>query len=135
MKSKIWPQRPWKWPLDLNDLGRGPLNFFKNYIFEISAFQRKRWAMSRLRGQNFLLNLSTEEVCKGFQPQWVFPVYGLEFKFYRSKSVVHRISKSGEIQFLNMDTLWKLNRLELTLNPDKGFLSRWVFLVYYYVRT
>ena len=31
----------------------GPGNFFKNYIFEISAFQQKRWGMSKLRGRNF----------------------------------------------------------------------------------
>ena len=36
MKSKIWPQQPRKWPLDLNDLGRGLMNFFKKYIFKIS---------------------------------------------------------------------------------------------------
>ena len=37
MKSKFWPQRPRKWPLDLNDLGRGWVIFFKNYIFKIIA--------------------------------------------------------------------------------------------------
>ena len=36
MKPKIWPQRPRKCPLDLNDLGRGWVNFSKNYIFKIS---------------------------------------------------------------------------------------------------
>ena len=49
---------------DLGDLRRGSGNFFKNYIFEISAFQRKRWGMSQLCGQKFSLNLFTEEVCK-----------------------------------------------------------------------
>ena len=36
-----------------------------------------------------------------------------------------------EIQFPRMGTLWlgrnHLNRFELTLKPDKGFLPRWVF--------
>ena len=44
------------WLFDLGDLGdlrRGSGNFFKNYIFEISAFQGKRWGMSRLSSQNF----------------------------------------------------------------------------------
>ena len=42
--SKIlWPQRPQK----------GIRFFFKNYIFEISAFQGKRWGMSRLSRRNF----------------------------------------------------------------------------------
>ena len=48
---------------DLSDLGKGYWIFFKNYIFEISTFQQKWWAMSWLRGRNFSLNLSTEEVC------------------------------------------------------------------------
>ena len=32
MKNKIWPYRPQKWPLDLNDLGRGWVicTFFKS---------------------------------------------------------------------------------------------------------
>ena len=54
-------KRPRKWPLDLNDLGMGPVNFFKNYIFEISVFKGKRWSMSRLSRKIFSLNLSTAE--------------------------------------------------------------------------
>ena len=38
---------------NLGDLRRGSGNFFKNYIFEISAFQRKRWGMSQSSGRNF----------------------------------------------------------------------------------
>ena len=34
MKSKIWPLRPQKWPLDLEVLGRGSVNFFKKYILK-----------------------------------------------------------------------------------------------------
>ena len=49
---------------DLGILGMGPVNVFKNYIFEISAFQGKRWGMSQLSRRNFQLNLSTEEGCK-----------------------------------------------------------------------
>ena len=30
------------WPLDLKDLGRGSVNFFKNYIFKISASSWKK---------------------------------------------------------------------------------------------
>ena len=33
IKSKIWPLQPRKWPLDLEDLGRGSVNFSKKYIF------------------------------------------------------------------------------------------------------
>ena len=51
MKSKIWPQRPRKWPLDLNDLGRGSVNFFKNYIFKISASSWEKWAIAWLSSQ------------------------------------------------------------------------------------
>ena len=50
--SLFWISRSF----DLNDLGdlrRGSGNFFKNYIFEISAFQGKRWGMSRLSRRNF----------------------------------------------------------------------------------
>ena len=36
-----------------NDLKRGSGNFFKNYVFEISAFQGKRWGISQLSRQNF----------------------------------------------------------------------------------
>ena len=53
MKSKIWPQRPRKWPLDLNDLGKGWVNFFKNYIFKISASSWKKWAIAWLSSQTF----------------------------------------------------------------------------------
>ena len=35
MKSKTWPQRPRKWPLDLNNLGRG----FKNTSFSLSVLR------------------------------------------------------------------------------------------------
>ena len=55
MNSKIWPRRPWKWPLDLNDLVSGWVNFFKNYIFEISASSWEKWAIARPCGQNFHL--------------------------------------------------------------------------------
>ena len=55
MKSKIWPRRPRKWPLDLSDLGRGSVNFFKNYIFEISASSWEKWAIARPCSQNFHL--------------------------------------------------------------------------------
>ena len=37
---------------DLRDLRRGTGNFFKNYVFEISAFQGKRRGKSRLSPQN-----------------------------------------------------------------------------------
>ena len=53
MKSKIWPQRPRKWPLDLNDLERGSVNFFKNYICNISASSWGRWAIARLSSQTY----------------------------------------------------------------------------------
>ena len=53
MKSKIWPQQPRKWPLDLNDLGKGWVNFFKNYIFKISASSWEKWAIARLSSQTF----------------------------------------------------------------------------------
>ena len=46
---------------DLGDLRRGSGIFFKNYIFEISAFQEKRWDMFQLSHKIFHnLNLSTE---------------------------------------------------------------------------
>ena len=37
---------------DLSNLRRGSGNFFKSYIFEINAFQGKRWGMFRLFRQN-----------------------------------------------------------------------------------
>ena len=42
----VWPQRPRR-------PQKGLRNFFKNNIFEISAFQGKRWGVSQLPGQNF----------------------------------------------------------------------------------
>jgi hypothetical protein len=56
MKSKIWPQRPQKWPLDLNDLGRGSMNFFKNYIFTISPSSWEKWAIAQLSSQTFKIS-------------------------------------------------------------------------------
>ena len=46
---------------DLGDLKRGSANFFKNYIFEISAIQKMRYVTASW--SKFSLNLSTEEVC------------------------------------------------------------------------
>ena len=40
---------------DLGDLRRGSVNFFKNYIFEISASSWEKWAIARPCGQNFHL--------------------------------------------------------------------------------
>ena len=58
MKSKIWPQRPRKWPLDdLNDLGSGSVNFFKNYIFKISASSWEKWAIAWLSSQTFKISI------------------------------------------------------------------------------
>ena len=51
MKSKIWPQQPRKWPLDLNDLEMGSANFFKNYIFKIRGSSWEKWAVARLSSQ------------------------------------------------------------------------------------
>ena len=53
MKSKSWPRRPQKWPLDLNDLGSDSVNFFKNYIFKISASSWEKWAIARISSQTF----------------------------------------------------------------------------------
>ena len=53
MKSKIWPRRPRKWPLDLNDLGMGPVNFFKNYIFKIRGSSWEKWAIAQLSSQAY----------------------------------------------------------------------------------
>ena len=58
MKSKIWPRWPRKWPLDLNDLGRGWVDFFKNYIFKISALSWEKWAIARFSSKtNKISNL------------------------------------------------------------------------------
>ena len=56
MKSKIWPQWPRKWPLDLNDLGRGRVNFFKNYIFKISASSWEKWAIAWFSCKTFKIS-------------------------------------------------------------------------------
>ena len=48
MKSKIWPQWPRKWPLDLNNLRRGWVNFFK-----ISASSFEKWAIARFSSKTF----------------------------------------------------------------------------------
>ena len=56
MKSKIWPQRHQKWPLDLNDLGRGWVDFFKNYIFRISASSWEKWAIARFSSKSFKIS-------------------------------------------------------------------------------
>ena len=57
MKSKIWPQWPRKWPLDLNNLGKGSVIFFKNCIFKISASSWGKWAIARLSCQTFKLKI------------------------------------------------------------------------------
>mgnify|MGYP006975443240 CR=1 FL=1 len=46
-KMTSWPQ------LDLIDLGRGWVIFFKNYIFKISASSWGKWAISRISSQTF----------------------------------------------------------------------------------
>ena len=51
MKSKIWPLRPRKRPLDLEDLRRGSVNFFKKYIFWIRAKHWEKWAIAQLSRQ------------------------------------------------------------------------------------
>ncbi len=56
MKYKIWPQRPRKWPLELNDLRRGSVNFFKNYILKISVSSWEKWAIARLSSQTFKIS-------------------------------------------------------------------------------
>ena len=47
---------------DLGDLRRGSGKFFKNYIFESSAFQQKRMKYVTAFWSRLSLNLSTEEV-------------------------------------------------------------------------
>ena len=56
MKSKIWLQRPRKWPLDLNDLGRGRVNSFKNHIFKISASIWEKWAIAWFSCKTFKIS-------------------------------------------------------------------------------
>ena len=56
--SLFWVSRSF----DLSDLRRGSGNFFKNYIFEISAFQQKKMRYVTASWSKFSLNLSTEEV-------------------------------------------------------------------------
>ena len=58
MKSKIWPRRPRKWTLDLNDLGRRPMDFFKNYNQMFSAVRSGG-------GWLFFKDLLNEWVAKG----------------------------------------------------------------------
>ena len=41
------------WPLDLNDLGSGSVNFSRNYIFKISASSWEKWAIARISSQTF----------------------------------------------------------------------------------
>ena len=53
MKSKIWPRRPRKWPLDLSDLGRGSVIFFKIHIFKISESSWGKWAIVRISSQTY----------------------------------------------------------------------------------
>ena len=56
MKSKIWPQRPRKWPLDLDDLRRGWVDFFKNYTFKISASSWEKWGIARFFSKTFKIS-------------------------------------------------------------------------------
>jgi hypothetical protein len=46
MKNKMWPQWPRKWPLDLNNLGRGSVIFFKYYISFKSGQSRTCYKLS-----------------------------------------------------------------------------------------
>ena len=43
-------------PLDLNDLGRGSVFFFKNYIFKMSGSSWEKWAIARLSSQTFKIS-------------------------------------------------------------------------------
>ena len=96
MKSKIWLRRPRKWPLDLNDLGSGSVNFFKSYIFKISASSWEKWAIAWLSSQtckisNFFLLLGGLEdrglktgICKSLtrKPNYssFFSAWSTDFK-------------------------------------------------------
>ena len=39
--NKIWPPWPRKWPFDLNNLGRGSVYFFENYISFLKSGQSR----------------------------------------------------------------------------------------------
>ena len=67
MKSKIWSQRSWKWPLDLNNLGRGSVIFFKNCIFKISESSWGKWAIAWLSIQTFKNTSFWHFVLRGHQ--------------------------------------------------------------------
>ena len=54
------------WPLDLNDLGNGSVNFFKNYISKISASSWGKQAIARISSptfkiQNFVYFMAASE--------------------------------------------------------------------------
>ena len=44
-------------PLDLNDLGRGSVFFFKKYIFKISASSWEKWAIAWLSSQTVKISI------------------------------------------------------------------------------
>ena len=57
MILKFWPRRPRKWPLNLSSLGGCPVDFIKNYIFEISGFHWSKWAIACLIRKTFIFQI------------------------------------------------------------------------------
>ena len=53
MKSKIWPPRPRKWPLDLKDLERGSVNFSKKNHFLNQGKALRKMSYSSAFWSNF----------------------------------------------------------------------------------
>ena len=115
MKSKIWPQRPRKWPLDLNDLGGGWVDFLKNYIFKISASSWGKWAIAQISSQtfkiqNFVYFIAASEdrelktcICKSLsrKPSYssFFSAWCTDFKnVFFEKILNQNLSKLDEIQ-------------------------------------
>ena len=108
MKSKIWPRRPRKWPLDLNDLGMGPVNFFKNYIFKIRGSSWEKWAIARLviPEKNYWAHSEVVEVKRSFlrspRPNFGFHLVFTGFHLEFSSFWISRLFDLNDLGVLRM---------------------------------
>ena len=127
MKSKIWPQRPRKWPLALTDHGNGSADFFKRYIFKISGSSWEKWAIAWLSSQtckisNFYLLLGGLEdkglktgICKSLTRK---PSYSSFFSAWSTdfKNVIFE-----KIHWASSEVVEVKRSFSRSLRPNFGF--------------
>ena len=122
MILKFWPRWPRKRPLNLSSLGGCPLDFFLNYISEISGFHWSKWAIDCLIRETFIFQIFN------FQPPRLLT--NLKNGFHWSKCTVEcaiystLILKSAQTRCALMETIFKAHFLLIRIWAFKKILSK-----------